>query len=326
MNDDFHYLTVRGFSPTETFETLIRFNAPNVYDFGYLTFKNINEEILLQKTEFDLFNPNYATVLLGFDNKFSTIQTYGQGYAPASNSFSGSTIATSGFSNFITLYSTIFSTYNNNVTLLSSINGYVNSNMTLYISTNLQYILPPYALTRENYTDPILFQILWKSSLTPQYQTLQDNWGLGYNLGFLKEDTKIATYTKATNIYKIVQQELYLRLNPELSMNFIDTTDIENNAITHDSTGDTRNYFAKLLLDTFNNYCTTMIQRPTSFNPPLGRLEQMSFQWVDSSGNQVNNADCDWKAILQIEESVVQANVSSTLPAFALPPLPAVPE
>ncbi|NBP05487.1 MAG: hypothetical protein EBV15_04590, partial [Bacteroidetes bacterium] len=194
---------------------------------------------------------------------------------------------------------------------------YVTSNVIQFISTQMQYIIPPQLIGRLNYTAPIPFSILWFSSLLPQYKDLLENWGLGYNLGFAKLDTSYSTYHQATSFYKILEDYIYLRLNPEYPINTLDTTAKEDFKITRDSTGAVNRFHGKLLLGNFNTYSRTFVSNQALFNPPIGRLDQLYFQWVDVTGAQINNDNCDWSASIQITESKLVKTVN-------FPPLPPI--
>ena len=95
-----------------------------------------------------------------------------------------------------------------------------------------------------------------------------------------------------------------LQMNPENSMNAIDISQQENLSRTRDPTAQSRVYNSKLLLNTFGSFATTFVQNPITFNPPVGKLDKLSFSWYDINGNVINNADCEWSAAIQIVESV----------------------
>ena len=315
--EKFQYLTVRAYTPTEKAAPLIRFNLPNLYDFGYVTQNNLIEEINGLTSNITLYNANYATVLSNFDISFIQSNSFfGQGYLP---DFNGSNYNTSNFAGFASNVSTIYAGYQSNANLLSTINGNVNANIQTYISTNLGTILPPDAIGRINYTDPILFSLLWKTGLLPQYKDLLEDWGLGYNLGYAKIDTPFSTYHRASSFYKILDDYIFLRLNPQYQLNRMDNTFKENFKITRDPTGQVQNFHGKLLLNNFNTYSQTFIYNNTTFNPPIGRLDHLYFQWVDLVGNTIDNNDCEWSASVAITESKTTATTLSTLPA--LPPM-----
>jgi len=314
---DYQYITIRGGCPTESSETLVRIVVPNKYDFGYASQNELINEIDLYKIPLEQtnFNPRYAYVLSNFDIAYIQSNSYfGQNTIP---NFQGSSINTSNFKEFSRSMSTIYGSYLATANTLQKITDTVNNNMLTYISTTLKYIFPPSAANRQNFTDPLTFRILWKSSLLPQYAALLEDWGLGYNLGYAKEDTpQYSTYTYATSFYKILEDYIYLRLNPEYKMNRIDGTFVENLQITRDSTGQVDQYYGKLLLNNFNTYSTTFISNQAAFNPPIGRLETMYFEWVDVGGTQINDTQCEWTASLTITEAKKKATLGSTLPAL----------
>jgi hypothetical protein len=176
-------------------------------------------------------------------------------------------------------------------------------------------------LNRSRITDPILFSILFKSKLSAENAPLIDEWGLGWNLGFPKADTPFDTIQRASSFFKILDDFIYLKLNPEFTMNRVDSSAAENLSITHDPQGQTNQYAAKLLLAPFGQYAQTMIQNTISFNPVLASLDKLYFQWVDKNNVQINNMDCDWNATFQITEQVMLATPKSVIPTA--PPAPA---
>lgn len=316
---DYQYIVLRGFTPTESSEVLVRFNLPERYDFGYITSKDLYTEIELASVSTSLFNINYAITLSNFDAQFNSDYFYGKGLI---DTFGGSNIHTSNFKQFAETLSSIYGTYASGLVLVSSVNGYVQDNLTNFIKEDLQYILPPSALTRQTYTASLTFNILWQSSLLPQYASLFDNWGLGYNLGFKKEDTGYNTFHQATSFYKILEDYIYLRLNPQYQINRMDMTYKEDLSLTRDSTGQVNVFFGKLLLGDFNTYSRTFVSNQVSFNPPISKLETAIFQWTDILGNIINNDSCDWSASFVITEIKKTATSESTLPELPVVPPP----
>ena len=314
-NANFQCLAVRGYSPTETSETLIRFVLPNKYDFGYVTSYDLITEISSLKVSSSNFTYNYAYILSNFDTAFQQSNSFfGQELVP---NFEGSNINSSNFAEFAYQFSSIYGNYQSNQNLLDKINNFVQSNIVYFISTQMPYIIPPQAITRQNYTGPIPFSILWKTGLADQYKNLTEFWGLGYNLGYSKIDTPYSTYSRATSFYKILDDYIYLRLNPEYNMNVLGSTSNEDFTITRDSTGQINNYYGKLLLANFGQYSQTMMQNQAAFNPPISRIDQFLFQWVNEVGEVIDNTDCDWTATLTITENVQNQTIR-------LPPLPPI--
>jgi hypothetical protein len=188
--------------------------------------------------------------------------------------------------------------------------------MLQFIQDYLLYVLPDYAQTRQNYTEALQFSILWRSALTPLYLKLEDDWGLGYNLGFAKVDTPYATVQRAPSFFKILDDYIYLRLNVEYDMNKMDFGGKENLKETTDSTGQINGYNGKLLLNTFGSYAQTIIQNPVYFNPPILRLEKLTFQWFDTAGTLITNTECDWNSAIQLVEDVPKVNLRGKNPVI----------
>jgi hypothetical protein len=143
--------------------------------------------------------------------------------------------------------------------------------------------------------------------LQPNYQNLTDNWGLGYNLGFNKIDTPFGTVQTAQSFYKIIDDYIYLRISPEYDMNKLDFGGRENLSVTRDSTGATKTYYGKLLLNNFNAFSQTLVQNPVTFQPPISRLESVSFQWLNFDGTQVNNTNCEWNISISVTEQLTKS-------------------
>jgi len=308
----YSYLAIRGVSPTENFKCLTRFYIPARYDFGFIPLVDIsNETVTVLQNSNALYNQTYFNVLQSFNNSFIGSKAFGSNGIAG---FPGSNYTFKGFGDFITQYAGIYNTGTSNSQLLSAITSNTLTTVSRYIRVNLSGILPNYVLNRTRFTDPLLFSILFKSGLNPEYATLKDEWGLGWNLGFTKEDTSYTTIQRASSFFKILDDFIYLKMNQELTMNRMDSSAPEDHSITTDATGQTNQYAAKLLLANFGSFAQTMIQNTISFNPPVSSIDRLTFQWVDANNIQINNADCDWNAVVQITEQVMQASAASTLP------------
>ena len=288
-----YYVALRNYSPTEKSQVYMRFSLPKRYDFGYSRFIDISNEVITLSNAPNNFNPNYATALQNFNNNFIfTTKTFG-----------GITISNvTGFGDFMRYYTVVYNNYVNNITIINNINNNTSSQLSNFIATDLQYIIPPTATNRQKYTDPLLFSILWKSQLTPQYANLDEGWGLGYNLGYVKQDTSYDVIHRAESFYKILDDYINLRMNQEFDFNRVDIVGKENISLTLESTGGTKQYYGKLLLANFGSYAQTMVMNPLTFNPPLGRLDRLTFSWVDNINQIIDNADCEWNAVVQIVE------------------------
>lgn len=312
--EPYYYLAVRNYTPSEKSQVLMRFNLPQRYDFGFVRLRDLSNEWVDLSNNPGVFNPSYYSVLSNFEYSFR-FSNVNFGYNPTQN-IAGSNITSKGFGYFLNLYTQLFGIYNSNVQVINTITSNVNSNMQSFINDYLTYVLPDYAKTKQNFTEALTFSILWRSSLTPLYLKAEDDWGLGYNLGYAKVDTPYATIQRAPSFFKILDDYIYLRLNVEYDMNKMDFGGKENLKETTDSTGQINGYNGKLLLNTFGNYAQTIIQNPVYFNPPILKLEKLTFQWYDTAGTLITNTECDWNAAIQMVEDVPKVNLKGKNPVI----------
>jgi hypothetical protein len=291
---------------------MLRFYMPNRYDFGFVKLRDISNEVLLASTSKSLFDPEYYDVLLRFNSNFVyTNRNFGTN---SLQGFTGSNYSSSNFGQFLQTYQALFDQFTSNSQIVNSIQSNVQSNINNFIQNDLKYILPSNALTRQRFTDPILFQILWKSALSPNFLVLDDEWGLGWNLGFAKKDTGFSTIQTGDSFYKIQQDFIYLRLNQEFNINRIDAGGKENYQETRESTGTTNQYYMKLLLTNFGGNSTTFIHNPILFNPPLNRLTKLTFQWLYPNGTIIDNGDAEWNATVNIQERIEVPSIPDKMP------------
>jgi hypothetical protein len=314
--EPFYYLAIRDYTPSEKSQVLVRFNLPQRYDFGFVRLRDLsNEPLLLSNAA--IFNPSYASALGSFQSNFQ-FSNLNFGYSP-SQGITGSNLNANGFGDFLRQYTIYLNQYNSNIQIIQNITSNVQSNFNNFITSNLIYILPTYALARTNYTAALQFSILWRSSLEPLYLKAEDQWGLGWNLGYAKANTPYATVQRAESFFKILDDYIYLKLNTQYDMNRMDTGGKENLKETTEPQGNILTYNAKLLLNTFGSYAQTIIQNPVYFNPPILKLDKMVFQWFDVVGNQITNAECEWNAAIQIVEEIPRPGLRETSPVI-IPP------
>jgi hypothetical protein len=312
--EPYYYLAIRNYTPSEKSQVLVRFNMPQRYDFGFVRLQDLSNEPILAQTNPLVFNPIYSLALSQFQSNF-TLSNVNFGYSPTQG-IQGIDISANGFGDFLRQYTSLYNTYTSNVQLINTITSNTTAAMNNFIQTNLSYVLPSYALTSANYTAALQFSILWRSSLTPTYLKAEDNWGLGYNLGYIKQDTIYSTNARATSFFKILDDYIYLKLNTEYDMNRMDFGGKENLTQTNEPQGQILGYNAKLLLNTFGAYAQTVIQNPVYFNPPILKLDKLSFQWYDVVGNLITNTECEWNAAMQIVEEIPQANLRGKNPVI----------
>jgi hypothetical protein len=318
-------MVVRGYAPSEQFETMIRFYLPNRYDFRWLTSIDISNEIYIATefmnannglTPFN-FNPNYALSLSNFNNTFKGIITFGAGVILGYNGISAnpytSNTSWQGFGDFYFAY---YNLHNQFVGINNLVNGVISAataGVNNFIATALAGILPQSALTRSRYTDPLLFSLLFGSGNSYQFSNLAEEWGIGWNLGFAKRDTIYLTRHTGSSFYKILDDYIYLKLNEEFNLNNIDSTGPENLSATRESTGLVGNYNSKIFLNTFGGFAQTAINNPIPLSPTVNRLDRISLQLFDFRGNPINNANCEWSCSLRITENFNMAAADSTM-------------
>ena len=311
-SNSYTYVAIRGYLPTESFQTMVRFYLPNRYDFGFLTLVDLIKEIPLSQTALPKFNPEYAETIQQFNSNF-VFSTMNFG-ANTTQGLAGSNLNSTGFGDFMRQYTLAYSNFSTSAVTLQIIQSALTKEINNFVTSNLQFILPKESLPRTRFTDPILFQILWEDYLTPAYSVLDDSWGLGWNLGFSKSNTGLSTYQNAQSFYKIQDDYIYLRLNQEFNINGLDTGSKEDYSTSREPTGSTKQYYCKLLLTSFGGNATTFIHNPITFNPPLNRITNLHFQWLDSKGNIIDNNDCDWSMTVTVTEHYEMPVLPTTMP------------
>ena len=150
------------------------------------------------------------------------------------------------------------------------------------------------------------------------YGSATSSWGLGWNLGFggAPVDLPAAEIQTATMFPRLTTDYIYLKLNDTDNMNTVDTTGVENFAVSQQSNGLRSAYFGKLLLNDFGAYAQTFLEAPKVFQAPLSRLDRITFTWVDKNGAAITGPDslsCDWHMTLRIFEMADGPTTSSTL-------------
>jgi len=307
--DSFNYLAIRAYSPSETFKTLVRFYLPGRYDFGYITVKDLSNEVVTLQGNSNV-NSEYLRVLGLFTSTFATTRTYGGTGLPG---YSGSNITTTGFGSFLQKYKGISDTINSNAPTITSILAKVLEGQSNLVKGDLQNILPNYVATRERVTDPLEFKIPFSTIAQASNRTIEE-YSIGYNLGFAQVDTPYNTIQRAGSFFKILDDYIYMKMNDEYNMNRLDISRQEDFAVSHDTQAESRLYNCKLMLNNFGTYATTLVQNPVMFNPPIGKLDKLSFSWYDVTGAIIDNTECEWSGAIQVVESVDLATNDSTIP------------
>jgi hypothetical protein len=301
--DSFYYLAIRGYSPTETFQSVVRFFLPQRYDYGFITLLDLSNEPQ-RIANLTNVNPDYRASLTLFNTLFSTSRVYGSVGIPG---FSGSNITTTSFGDFLRQFNAINAINTSNNAIVSTVTGFSNAALSTLINGDLQYILPSYLASRNRVTDPVEFSIPFSSCIAPANVGLEQ-YGLGYNLGFALQDTDHNTVQRATSFFKILDDYIYLQLNEEFKMNRMDISQPENYSRTRDTTAKSGIYNSKLILNNFGSFATTFVHSPVTFNPLVGKIDKLTFNWYNSAGVLLNNADCEWTGSVQIVEAVNTAS------------------
>ncbi len=323
---------VRGYVPTSQFVTGLRMIGKNFTDFGTATLSEIGDEIadlngytpisdslayqLLNSTSTayyssiintndcirvgmgNFYSHQYADALIQFNElfKYSTI-TFGKKIG-----YSGVSFSLSGYTNAINQYANYFSTLRGGLALYSQVLSTTTGKLNEYVRDRYGNILPSLVLNRTRITDPIPFSLLLNSKLESPYNTLFDEWGLGWNLGFIKADTPYLTTQISNTFIRITQEFIYLKLNDEMNLNTLGVSSKEDLRLTRDPTAESNKYFAKILLNNFGGFCRAAVQMPKNFYPVLGQFLTLSFQLLDRSGNPIDNNDCEFDVVMEITE------------------------
>lgn len=326
--DDNYTIQIRGYVPTVGFQSGIRICASNWTDFGEVTLKNLCDEITdlisngvailadgsLSNDNYRIANYytyNYARTILLFNAQFIGSRTFGQGFS--NSNYGGQVITSTGFLDFLTQYSNLYNTFITSNSALSSAQTLANTEMEAYITDNYGSILPDYALSRNNFTDPLSFSILFKSALKSPYISEFDQWGLGWNLGFAKVDTPYTTRHVANTFIKIVDDFIYLMLDDSLNLNGVDVSNKEDLSLSRDTFGEKQKYYGKLLLNTFGTFAQTFVQSVKAYPTPLGRVDKLTFRLYDMNHQPIDNDDCEYNIVMEITELVDQIESTSLL-------------
>lgn len=307
--DSFNYLAIRAYSPSESFKTLVRFYLPGRYDFGYISLKDLSNEVITLQHNSNV-NPEYLTVLGEFTSSFAINQVFGGTGLPG---FSGSNITSVTFGDFLSQYRLIQSVINSNSGIIQTVTQGVLDGQKALITGDLQYIIPAYVATREKVYDPLEFSLPFSTIAQASNRTIEE-YGMGYNLGFAQMNTAFNTNQRAGSFFKILDDYIYMKMNPEYNMNRLDISRQENLSATHDTQAESHLYNCKLMLNNFGTYATTLIQNPVMFNPPIGKLDKLTFAWYDTTGVLINNNECEWSGGIQIVESMDVATNDSSMP------------
>jgi hypothetical protein len=167
------------------------------------------------------------------------------------------------------------------------------------------------------------FTLAWTTGLNQRQLASSGGWGLGWNLGFGGPPANVAAVLKsgrwvatASCCPRICDDYCFLQLNMPEHMNMVDHTSPENTSISQDSAGQVAHYFGKLLLNGFGCWAQTFIELPKMFRPVLGRLDFLTFTWLDRHGQPFAGPDaasCDWNMSVRVVEIAEGPSATSAL-------------
>jgi hypothetical protein len=321
-------LQIRGYVPTVKFLSGIRLVGKNWTDFGEVTLKNLCDEIAellaggvsigpdgrLVNDAYRInkyYSSDYARTLLMFNKMYIGTKTFGRGFANAG--YGGMVISSTGFADFLNQYGALVTQVSNKATGITTAQNQAVVLMKSYIASTYAGILPPLVLTRNNFTDPLTFSIKFQSALIPPYKDAYDQWGLGWNLGFVKIDTPFTTRHVANSFIKIVDDFIYIMLDGYLNLNGLDVSNKEDLSLSRDTFGEKEKYYGKLLLNSFGSFSQTLVQSPKPFLTPVGKLEKLTFALHDANNRIINNNDCEFNVVLEISEMLDTIDAASLL-------------
>jgi len=258
------------------------------------------------------FSHYYADSLINFNNQIITSSiTFG-----ATSGFNGRVFSFTGYGDALSQYTSYYSTVQTEYVIFTQILSTATGLLNEYIVLRYGNVLPTSVLQRTQYTAPIPFQLLFNYNLVEPYASQFDQWGLGWYLGFAKQPAPVygpRTRVTSDTFIRIVQDYVYLRLNPAYNANTLAVSAKEDLSQTRESQGMDTQYFTKIILNDFAGFSRAGVQLDKIFSPVLGKYEVIECQLTDKNGNTLSNADCDYDMVIQITEVTNVPTTDSSL-------------
>jgi hypothetical protein len=141
-------------------------------------------------------------------------------------------------------------------------------------------------------------------------------------LGYGTQDI-LSFYSTNTYTSKVAQNDVYIQLNEEYSLNSMDIAGNEHLSISNESAGQYKKVFGKILTrgSSAGQYTQTIVQLPAKFPiSPLASLDHFSFNFLLDTMVPLSKlypfttTGTDWSAILQIDEQVGVFKTESAAP------------
>lgn len=163
-----------------------------------------------------------------------------------------------------------------------------------YINGLLAAFLPDIFTRRMNYLDPIPFRILFNTYSNPLVLEPNIVWGIGFNLGFPREDTIYALAHQSSEPVNTEQEYIYLAIDGVNNIDYIDKSVREfGDQILQFQFGQANSLYTKILLNNYSSYGSQLVANRTIFKPVLGRLKGIHVRLVDRNNRPINNESCD---------------------------------
>jgi hypothetical protein len=297
---------LNGYYPIPDYEAYEWFRDGNLS--SYSTVVNYNDSIRLGNGKF--YSHAYSDAVVRFDGEFYQDSiTFGKKLG-----YSGKTFTLNGYADTMTQYVNYYSTLRGSQAIYTEVLSTSTGRLNNYVVERYGTVLPSNIINRNRITDPLPFSALFSTYTVSPFAQRYDEWGLGWNLGFPKLDTPYLINLVSSTFIRILEDYIYLRLNPEMNLNTMGVSTKEDLSLTRDTFAEERKYFAKILLNNFGGFCRAAVQMPKDFNPYLGKYELLSLQLVDRNGVQISNVDCEYDIVMQITEVVDGAVNSYTVP------------
>jgi hypothetical protein len=311
--DDWTYVAIRGYTPNEDFQCLLRAQAPNKYSYGFKTLCDISDEVAAAMNvvgyEEGQFHPDYLRVLRNMNDGavFNDYTLRGGNYS----------LDTSGYNEFLSVFYDEGSIFSQKENTMNGIYGLASTNYQSDVQQKYVNVFPPNLLqlgmppngasltttflfgdgavvpttafdpcTDISGTDASENLFLCCEALKKFINVQQACLPAGYTaalyakIGAQGLPITAGNYLIFSYLNPMNNGDLYLQLNTAQSMNTIDVGGHEDRSITQDTTGQTKFFMAKILLSNLGSgqVSQTVIQNPIRFDPPLEKLDHFEFR------------------------------------------------
>ncbi len=223
------------------------------------------------------------------------------GYLNPINNGIDTTIQIANLSGSMAIYRPFYEQYRDDSELLALLQQTVNSRLfpttgspRNFINGLLTPFLPQIFARRMNYLDPIPFRILFNTYSNPLVLEPNVVWGIGFNLGFPREDTIYALAHYSNEPVNTEQEYIYLAIAEANNIDFIDKSVREfGDQVLQFQFGQSNSLYTKIMLNNYGSYGSQLVANRTIFKPVLGKLKGIHVRLVDRNNRPINNESCD---------------------------------